>query len=97
MIPYNPYLLLRFGSHCNVEKVSSLHAVKYLHKYLSKGPPRIELDSVRVRRNDAGETIDADDPKYVYDEIAQHQDFRYLCPTEAVWHILAFPMNGNLK
>ena len=92
VVPYNAYLLKRFGCHINVEKVSSLHAVKYLHKYIHKGPPRIEMTTVNKQLNSDTNSID----KYEYDEIARHQDFRYLCPAESVWHILGFHMQGMI-
>lgn len=37
---YNPYLLIKYNCHLNVEIVSSIEAVKYLYKYLYKGPDR---------------------------------------------------------
>lgn len=41
VVPYNPYLLSKFNCHCNVEICSSLHAVKYLFKYVYKGPDMV--------------------------------------------------------
>ena len=40
---YNPELLLRFDCHINVERVFATEAVKYLYKYMYKGPDRAEL------------------------------------------------------
>ncbi|KAK0425693.1 hypothetical protein QR680_009326 [Steinernema hermaphroditum] len=37
IVPYNPYLLLKYGSHINVEYCSSIEAVRYIHKYIFKG------------------------------------------------------------
>ncbi|KAK0417658.1 hypothetical protein QR680_013132 [Steinernema hermaphroditum] len=37
IVPYNPYLLLKYGSHINVEYCSSVEAVRYIHKYIFKG------------------------------------------------------------
>ena len=36
-IPYNPYLLLKFGCHINIEYVFGQKACKYIFKYLLKG------------------------------------------------------------
>eukprot|EP00966_Prymnesium_polylepis_P171586 3967088-Prymnesium_polylepis.1 len=35
VVPYNPYLLLKFGAHINVEVCISVESVKYLYKYVS--------------------------------------------------------------
>lgn len=37
IVPYNPYLLLKYNCHINVEICTSIKAVKYLFKYIYKG------------------------------------------------------------
>ena len=37
IVPYNPYLLLRYESHINVECCTSTKVAKYLYKYVTKG------------------------------------------------------------
>ena len=37
VIPYNPFLLLKYGSHINIEYVFGQKACKYIFKYLLKG------------------------------------------------------------
>jgi hypothetical protein len=37
VVPYNPFLLMRYNCHINVEACSSIKAVKYLFKYIYKG------------------------------------------------------------
>ncbi len=37
VIPYNPYLTMRYQCHINVEVCSSITAMKYLYKYVYKG------------------------------------------------------------
>ena len=43
VIPYNPSLLLAFDCHINVEVCSTVHAVKYLYKYVYKGNDRAQV------------------------------------------------------
>ncbi|XP_034236438.1 uncharacterized protein LOC117642399 [Thrips palmi] len=45
VVPYNPYLLLRYQAHINLEISSSRKVIKYLFKYLAKGS---SLQNVRV-------------------------------------------------
>jgi hypothetical protein len=47
VVPYNPYLTRRYKAHINVEICSSIKAIKYLYKYIYKGPDRttMRLDS----------------------------------------------------
>ncbi len=40
VVPYNPYLLLKYNAHINVEICSTVSAVKYLYKYVYKGHDR---------------------------------------------------------
>jgi hypothetical protein len=40
VIPYNPYLTMRYQCHINVEVCNSITAVKYLYKYVYKGHDR---------------------------------------------------------
>ena len=37
VVPYSPYLSLRYNGHINVEVCGSVQAVKYIHKYIYKG------------------------------------------------------------
>jgi len=37
VVPYSPYLSLRYEAHINVEVCRSVKAVKYVHKYIYKG------------------------------------------------------------
>jgi hypothetical protein len=40
VVPYNPYLLAKYDCHINVEICSTVKAVKYLYKYITKGVDR---------------------------------------------------------
>lgn len=43
VVPYNPALLLKFKSHLNCEVVHSVLTVKYIFKYITKGPDRLNI------------------------------------------------------
>ncbi|XP_058198400.1 uncharacterized protein LOC131313924 [Rhododendron vialii] len=77
VVPYNPWLILKYNCHINVEICSNIISVKYLYKYVYKGPDRVSLE-VRPASN--------------YDEIQQFIDARWVCAPKAVWKIFKFPM-----
>ncbi|XP_074287955.1 uncharacterized protein LOC141613118 [Silene latifolia] len=84
-VPYNPYLLLKYRAHINVEWCNQSKAIKYLFKYIKKGSDRVTMQSSYRRRNDQF-------PEQV-DEIKRYYDCRYLSACEAAWRIFAFDIH----
>ena len=41
IVPYSPFLCMKFEAHINVEKSNSVQNIKYLHKYCHKGPDQV--------------------------------------------------------
>lgn len=78
VVPYSPYLLLKYDAHINVEVCCSVSSVKYLYKYVYKGPDRAM--TCVCGENDA---IDVD-------EIQNFQDARCIGACEACWRIFEF-------
>ncbi len=79
VVSYNKYLLWKYKAHINVEICCSILAVKYLYKYLYKGPDRATVE-IRMHK---------------YNEVKRYIDSLYISPEEAVWKILAFPMHDR--
>jgi len=54
VVPYSPYLSLRYNAHINVEVCGSVQAVKYIHKYIYKGGDRatvsVESEHDEIKR-----------------------------------------------
>ena len=46
VVPYNPYLTVKYNAHINVEIFTTVMAVKYLYKYVYKGPDRVIVISI---------------------------------------------------
>lgn len=44
VVPYNPWLLLKYDCHINVEICSNIKSIKYLYKYVYKGPDRVAME-----------------------------------------------------
>ena len=71
VVPYNPHLLMLLGCHVNVEFCANLlGSIKYIHKYISKGP-----DCATIVVSSSGDI----------DEIHHYQDCHYIGPPEAMW------------
>ena len=79
MVPYCPQLLLLFDCYLNVEISAGLGTVKYLSKYIYKGPDRATMEI------SGG----------VQDEIKAHLDSRFIGLTEACWKMFEFNMYGE--
>ncbi|XP_018497175.1 uncharacterized protein LOC100905460 [Galendromus occidentalis] len=85
VVPYCPYLSLMFGAHINVEVCALLHAIKYLFKYLYKGPDRARL---RLHQGEPSEDE-------ALDEITDYWDARYVCAPEAAHRIFGFALSDR--
>ena len=44
VVPYNPWLRLKYDCHINVEVCSSIKSIKYLYKYVYKGLDRTSME-----------------------------------------------------
>ncbi|GJR79669.1 uncharacterized protein Tco_0150454 [Tanacetum coccineum] len=77
VVPYNPTLLRRYQAHINVEWCNQFGSIKYLFKYINKGPDRVT-------------TVVEDEEK---DEINDFYDCRYLSACEAAWRIFKFDIH----
>jgi hypothetical protein len=77
VIPFNPSLLMLYNCHINIEICSSIKAVKYLYKYIYKGP------------NGTSYSVDKSDncDKVVIDAIKRFRDARYVTPPEAAYRL----------
>ncbi|SGZ34846.1 BQ5605_C075g12927 [Microbotryum silenes-dioicae] len=84
-VPYSPYLCAKYNAHINVEAVTTISAIKYLFKYVYKGPDRAVA---RVERAANGEGAREDEP--VRDEINEFVEGRYISAPEAVHRLFGF-------
>jgi hypothetical protein len=82
VVPFNPSLLMLYNCHINVKICSSIKAVKYLYKYIYKGP---DGASYSVDKSDNGD-------KVVIDEIKQFRDARCVTPPKAVYRLNGFSL-----
>ncbi|XP_021964945.1 uncharacterized protein LOC110860200 [Folsomia candida] len=84
VVPYSPYLLLKYNAHINIEVCTSLLAVKYIYKYIYKG-----FDCASIAITSEGQ------PQLRYNEIDNYINGRYLSAPEAMWRLLEFKMHDR--
>ena len=77
VVPYNAELLKKFNAHINMECCSHSMLIKYLFKYITKGPDRAR---VIFQENDD-------------DEIQTFLNCRYLASQEAMWRLFHYPIH----
>ena len=89
VVPYNIELCLKFCAHINTEICSQSMLIKYLFKYLAKGP-----DRVRAILDD---NIYVDNFGHInyqeIDEIKNYINCRYITPYEAIWRLYEYPIH----
>ncbi|XP_021985268.2 uncharacterized protein LOC110881257 [Helianthus annuus] len=90
VVPYNKRLCSRFNAHINVEYCGWNMLIKYLFKYISKGVDRIRF-VIQKSKDDAASTSVESTP--IINEIQSFVDGRFICPHEACWRILNFPIH----
>ncbi|XP_074326602.1 uncharacterized protein LOC141664545 [Apium graveolens] len=78
VIPYNRNLLVNFDTHINVELCNWARSIKYIFKYINKGPDR------------ATAVIETAEER---DEIRAYLDCRYISVCMACWRIFQFSIN----
>ncbi len=88
MVPYNPYLSLRYGCHINVEACVNVDSIKYLYKYAYKGADRTTAML-------HGTAVDSNAHPAARDEIREWLDSRYISACEAAWHLLGFSVHNE--
>jgi hypothetical protein len=79
VVPYSPFLSLKYGAHINVEHCSSIKSIKYVFKYVYKGH-----DSARIERTESDLNS--------RDEIKTHIETRYVSAPEAMWRLNGYPI-----
>nr|XP_043633509.1 uncharacterized protein LOC122604703 [Erigeron canadensis] len=89
VVGYNGTLLRRYQSHINVDWCDQVGSIKYLFKYVNKGPDRITA-TISGPTHQQG----ADEPNAVNkDEEKEFYNCRYLSACEACWRLFGFDIH----
>ncbi|GJZ80253.1 hypothetical protein Tco_0645247 [Tanacetum coccineum] len=81
-----------FEAHINVEYYGWSMLIKYLFKYISKGPYRI---LVNISRPIGEPSTSTSGNNKKIDEIQNYVDGRFICPYKACWRIFEFPIHSQ--
>ena len=87
VVPYNPWLLLKFRAHINVEFCASIKAIKYLYKYVYKGSDKATV-TMEANQQDRVDVVIRDNQ----DEPQVYESKRYIGASEACWRIFNFSL-----
>ncbi len=79
IVPYNPFLSLKYNAHLNVEVVTSVQCVKYLYKYITKGSDRVIIQLANGEMKDISN-----------DEVERFNNARYISASQAYWRLYEF-------
>ena len=85
VVPYNSFLSLKNIAHVNVELLTSVVGVKYIFKYITKGPDRCIM-TLKGHNGEGDSELDKND------EIENFVNARYLGASESVLKIFKFPV-----
>lgn len=82
VVPHHVALLKRYQAHMNVEWCNKTNLVKYLFKYITKGPDRANVVVCPVGGSSTGQQ-----PEEGVDEVAEYKSCRYLSACESFWRL----------
>jgi len=89
VVPHNLKLLKKYQAHINVEYVNKSRLLKYLCKYVNKGPDKATVILEPLKKEDPTQNKNTKD----IDEIKEYLDCRYICEQDALWRLLGFDIH----
>jgi hypothetical protein len=92
IVPYNLTLLKKYQAHINVEWCNKSIFIKYLFKYVTKGPDRSKLYLQRVLD---GQDTPIDEETNTRNEVKEYLDARFICPYDSCWRILGYEIHRH--
>lgn len=92
VVPSNLLLLKKYMGHINVEWCNKTIFIKYLFKYVTKGPDRSKVFLQRVQN---GEDTPYNDETETRDEVKEYLDSRYICDKDSCWRVFGYDIHRH--
>lgn len=93
-MPYNRGLLVKYQAHINVERCNRSQSIKYLFKYIGKGPDTVTAVMERADTCMSSTAVNGSTAnKSHMDEVQNYLSCRYVSAAEASWRIFEFPIH----
>ena len=89
VVPYNMALLKKYQAHLNVEWCNKTHVIKYLFKYVTKGPDFSKTLFERIQKGG-----DANDEGV--DEIQEYRECRFICAYDSFWRSYGYELHSKM-
>jgi hypothetical protein len=80
IVPHNIELLKKYDAHINTEWCNKSIFVKYLFKYVTKGP---NCSKAYLQKITSGEDTPIDEETSFRNEVKEYLDTRYICPFDS--------------
>ncbi|KAK2997552.1 hypothetical protein RJ639_024841 [Escallonia herrerae] len=90
VVPYHRNSIVKYQAHINIEWCNRAKSIKYLFKYITKGPDRATMV---IEKANGTSTSRKDERSVTVDEVKHYQDCRYISASEACWRIFEFPIH----
>lgn len=88
VVPYNEKLCLRYRAHINVEWCNQSASIKYLFKYINKGPDRVAvvLEPINKSQSTTSDTVDkSNSNQNKKNEVKDYFDCRFVSYLNSLW------------
>jgi len=99
IVPYNLHLATKYHVHINVEICPSISTVKYLYKYVYKGPDCaiiiVERRADTLGQESNVQAVVANGEWQNHDEIKAYLEGHYVSTSEASWRLFSFRMHDR--
>jgi len=75
VVSFSPFLLLRYGAHCNVEVAASLKSFKYVYKYVLKSPDHAAISINEIDAHLSGRLLSCSEAVWRFLGLPLHKEF----------------------